>query len=134
MRNLDPLAQFGTGAGALACDLESSGPPYGVDVQFRVPVPRIVCAVLSIPLLMVSCKLTGALAVMVTCPALLQVARPASSILATPVLELLQLKPSAGVRTRLELSVKMPFAVKPNVPLLFATAEAGFTLMLFRFG
>ena len=103
-------------------------------MQFRVPVPRMVWAVLLMPLLTVSCKFTGALAVIVTCPVALQVARPASSILATTVLELLQLKPSAGVRVRLELSVKMPFAVNPKVPPRFATAEAGFTLMLLRLG
>lgn len=103
-------------------------------MQFRVPVPRMVWAVLLMPLLTVSCRFTGALAVTVACPVLLQVASPASSILATPVLELLQLKPSAGVKVRLELSVKIPIAVKPTVPLLFATADAGLTLMLFKLG
>src|SRR4051812_15131194 len=62
-------------------------------VQFSVPVPRTVWAVLSMPLLTVSCSFTGALAVTVTLPAVLQLARPASSMLATAVLELLQLRP-----------------------------------------
>ena len=103
-------------------------------VQFRVAVPRIVWAVLSMPLLIVSCKFTGALAVMVTCPLVLQVASPASSMLATPGLELLQLKPSTAVIVRLELLVKIPLAVKPTVPLLIATAEAGLTLTVFKLG
>jgi hypothetical protein len=94
----------------------------------------MVWAVLLMPLLTVSCKFTGALAVTITCPLVLQVAKPASSIPAMAVLELLQLKPSAGVRFRLELSVKIPMAVKPTVPLKLAEAEAGLTLMVFKLG
>jgi hypothetical protein len=35
---------------------------------------------------------------------------------------------------RLELSVKMPLAVNPKVPFTLATADAGFTLRLFKLG
>ena len=94
----------------------------------------MVAAVLLMPLLIVSWRFCGALAVTVTLPGPLQEAKPVSLILAIAEFELLQLNPSAGVMRRLELSEKMPVAVKPTEPWVLADAVAGVTLMLFKLG
>src|SRR5215469_1780525 len=83
---------------------------------------------------MVSCKFSGALAVMVTVPGVLQLAIPRSLILATAVFELLQLRPSAAVIVRLVLLVKMPVAVNPTEPCIEAEAVVGVTLSIFKLG
>jgi hypothetical protein len=91
---------------------------YEAGRQFNCAVPVTLGDVLLIPLFTVKFRSAGAVAVIVTCPICLHAALPVSLIEAVVLLELDQVRPSATVRSRLVLLVKVAVAV-------YCTSEGG---------
>src|SRR5438105_13506588 len=97
---------------------------YELYMQFSDAVPLTLGEVLSMVLLIVIVRSTGAVALTVTTPWPTQVAVPESSMVATAVFDVAQVRPSARVSWRLLLLSNFPVAVYVAVPLLFVTAAA----------
>src|SRR5215472_13952487 len=103
-----------------------------------MPVPLTVADVFCIPLLMVNCRFSGALAVTVIVPGAEQVASPVEPMVAAalPVLvgEVFHESPSTSDSSRLLPFAKFPVAVYSTCPwLLDAVADCGLTEMLCKF-
>ena len=80
-------------------------------LQVRLALPVTFGDVLFTPLFTVRFRSAGAVAVIVTCPGAMQVTLPFVLTVATAVLELDQLSPSARFSSRLVLSVNVAVAV-----------------------
>jgi hypothetical protein len=104
-----------------------------------VAVPLTEEDVFCTPLFTVSCRFSGAVAVMVTLPGAEQVASPVEPIVAAtvPALvgEVFHERPSTCDSSRLFPFAKLPVAVYPTWPsgLLVVVAEWGLTVILVKF-
>ena len=83
--------------------------------QFSVAVPVTVLAVFCTPLFTVTCRFSGALAVIVTVPDARHVALPVEPMLAS-VVDVFHESPSTCESWRLVLLLKLPVAMYPTWP------------------
>ena len=93
-------------------------------MQFKDADPLIFGDVFCTFVLTVIVRSTGAVAVIITIPLRRQVALPVSPMLASEGLEDFQLRPSATVSVRVELSSNLPVAVYCTVSRVLALAAA----------